>query len=255
MIRVFLCHWMNAASCRFRPHASRPGYCHCWNSSTMTVHGFRVTTRQCWQAWMAQPAHWVGGDKLRELGQRLRDFSGIKECPPAEGFNATLRPYQQAGLNWLQFLREYGLAGILADDMGLKTVQTLAHLHLEKASGRANLPSLVIGPTSLLTNWRNEAAEFTPNPHHLDSAWQGPFRPLPRNGNGRPDLDNLSFAGSRSRCLDGAKISSVGHGRSPVHQESQGAITSGCPATESPASPVTDWNSAGKPSRRIVGAV
>ncbi|MBP7082091.1 MAG: DEAD/DEAH box helicase, partial [Rhodocyclaceae bacterium] len=111
-----------------------------------------------------QPAHWVGGDKLRELGQRLRDFSGIKECLPAEGFNATLRPYQQAGLNWLQFLREYGLAGILADDMGLgKTVQTLAHLHLEKASGRANLPSLVIGPTSLLTNWRNEAAEFTPN--------------------------------------------------------------------------------------------
>ncbi|MBK9625051.1 MAG: DEAD/DEAH box helicase [Rhodocyclaceae bacterium] len=111
-----------------------------------------------------QPAHWVGGEKLLELGQRLRDFSGITECLPAEGFNATLRPYQQAGLNWLQFLREYGLAGILADDMGLgKTVQTLAHLHLEKASGRANLPSLVIGPTSLLTNWRNEAAQFTPN--------------------------------------------------------------------------------------------
>ncbi|MBK7685168.1 MAG: DEAD/DEAH box helicase [Rhodocyclaceae bacterium] len=42
-------------------------------------------------------------------------------------------------------------------------MQTLAHLHLEKASGRANLPSLVIGPTSLLTNWRNEAAQFTPN--------------------------------------------------------------------------------------------
>lgn len=109
------------------------------------------------------PGHWLGGARLRELGRRLRDFSGIAEALPAPGFNATLRPYQQLGLNWLQFLRSYGLAGILADDMGLgKTVQTLAHLHLEKASGRADLPSLVVLPTSLITNWRNEAQQFSP---------------------------------------------------------------------------------------------
>ena len=109
------------------------------------------------------PGHWLGGERLREMGRRLRDFSGIAEALPAHGFKATLRPYQQIGLNWLQFLRSYGLAGILADDMGLgKTVQTLAHLHLEKASGRADRPSLVILPTSLITNWRSEAQQFAP---------------------------------------------------------------------------------------------
>ncbi|PKO84087.1 MAG: hypothetical protein CVU17_05790 [Betaproteobacteria bacterium HGW-Betaproteobacteria-11] len=111
-----------------------------------------------------QATQWIGGEELRRLGQRLRDFSGIVSQPPATGFKAILRPYQQVGLDWLQFLREFGLAGILADDMGLgKTVQTLAHLQLEKASGRADRPSLVVAPTSLMTNWAHEAAQFTPD--------------------------------------------------------------------------------------------
>ena len=109
------------------------------------------------------PAKWLGGEDLRALGRRLRDFSGLPRVPPAAGFATELRPYQQDGLDWLQFLREYGLAGVLADDMGLgKTVQTLAHLHVEHAAGRANLPSLVVATTSLMANWRNEAAQFTP---------------------------------------------------------------------------------------------
>ncbi|SMB21224.1 SNF2-related protein [Sterolibacterium denitrificans] len=112
----------------------------------------------------ALPGQWYGGTKLRELGHKLRDFSGIEEALPAPGFKATLRPYQQVGLNWLQFLRSYGIAGILADDMGLgKTIQTLAHLHLEKTSGRADLPSMIVMPTSLITNWCNEAEQFAPD--------------------------------------------------------------------------------------------
>ena len=112
----------------------------------------------------ALPGQWYGGQTLRELGYKLRDFSGIEETLPAPGFKAQLRPYQQAGLNWLQFLRSYGIAGILADDMGLgKTIQTLAHLHLEKVSGRADLPSMIVMPTSLITNWCNEAAQFAPD--------------------------------------------------------------------------------------------
>ena len=79
------------------------------------------------------------------------------------GLRAELRPYQLQGLAWLQFLREYGLGGILADDMGLgKTIQTLAHILTEKAAGRAEHPSLVIAPTSVLGNWRSEAARFAP---------------------------------------------------------------------------------------------
>jgi superfamily II DNA or RNA helicase len=110
------------------------------------------------------PTQWIGGEQLRALGRRLHDFSGIAHHVPAPGFAASLRPYQQVGLDWLQFLREYGLAGILADDMGLgKTVQTLAHLHLEKAAGRADRPSLVVATTSLMANWRDEAAQFAPD--------------------------------------------------------------------------------------------
>ncbi len=107
---------------------------------------------------------WQGGERLRELGHRLRDFKGIAEADLPTGLNAELRPYQKQGLNWLQFLRDYGLAGILADDMGLgKTVQTLAHLLLEKESGRMDRPSLVIAPTSLMVNWRIEAERFAPS--------------------------------------------------------------------------------------------
>ncbi len=105
-----------------------------------------------------------GGDELRKLAQKLKDFSGIDDVPMPTNLQTTLRPYQQIGLNWLQFLREYKFAGILADDMGLgKTVQTLTHLLVEKQSGRMQAPSLIIAPTSLLSNWRRETERFTPD--------------------------------------------------------------------------------------------
>ncbi|MDN6088964.1 MAG: DEAD/DEAH box helicase, partial [Enterobacterales bacterium] len=51
-----------------------------------------------------------------------------------------------------------------ADDMGLgKTVQTLAHILLEKESGRLDRPALIVVPTTLVHNWREEAARFTPD--------------------------------------------------------------------------------------------
>jgi superfamily II DNA or RNA helicase len=106
---------------------------------------------------------WLGGDALRQLNGKLRDFRSIRPVPPPQGLQASLRGYQQEGLNWLQFLRDYGLGGILADDMGLgKTVQALAHLLEEKNSGRADRPSLVVAPTSLMTNWRQETERFAP---------------------------------------------------------------------------------------------
>ncbi len=105
-----------------------------------------------------------GGEGLRELGQKLLNFRGIEDVALPSNLQAELRPYQQQGLNWLQFLREYQFSGILADDMGLgKTIQTLAHLLLEKQSGRMKLPSLIIAPTSLMSNWRRETERFTPD--------------------------------------------------------------------------------------------
>jgi len=107
---------------------------------------------------------WLGGERLLELGARLRDAGQVKPVTPPPGFKGQLRLYQKEGLSWLQFLREVELGGILADDMGLgKTVQTLAHILVEKQSGRADRPSLVIAPTSLMANWRLEARRFAPD--------------------------------------------------------------------------------------------
>ena len=107
---------------------------------------------------------WWGGKHLEGLIERLSNFTQITQVTPPIGLKAELRHYQQEGLNWLQFLREYDLGGILADDMGLgKTVQALAHIVMEKEQGRLLDPCLVIAPTSLMTNWRMEAEKFTPS--------------------------------------------------------------------------------------------
>ncbi len=104
-----------------------------------------------------------GMDSVKSLANKLRNTAGIKAVAAPEGFALELRPYQLEGLSWLQYLREQELAGILADDMGLgKTAQALAHLLIEKQSGRMDKPSLVVLPTSLIFNWKREAQRFAP---------------------------------------------------------------------------------------------
>jgi|GEM_PF-1530785 len=126
-----------------------------------------------------QDFQWRGAQALRELGQRLRDFTGLEEVPPAAGLAGTLRPYQQARLNWMQFLRAHGLAGILADDMGLgKTVQTIAHLAVEKEAGRLQQPALVVAPTSLVHNWAASSRSSCAGPRTRSRA---NCRPRPRS--------------------------------------------------------------------------
>ncbi|PHV09236.1 helicase [Janthinobacterium sp. BJB412] len=106
---------------------------------------------------------WSGADELLAMGRRLNQFGAVKKVATPASLRATLRDYQSDGLAWMQFLREYNLAGILADDMGLgKTVQTLAHILVEKEAGRLTAPALVIAPTSLMGNWQDEAARFAP---------------------------------------------------------------------------------------------
>ncbi|GAA6008760.1 hypothetical protein JCM11491_003425 [Sporobolomyces phaffii] len=76
---------------------------------------------------------------------------------------ATLRPYQQAGLEWLASLYAGGVNGVLADEMGLgKTIQTislLAHLACDKGQWG---PHLVVVPTSVMLNWEMEFRKFLP---------------------------------------------------------------------------------------------
>jgi SNF2 family DNA or RNA helicase len=114
-------------------------------------------------AMKALDLRWFGGEKIRKLGQKLKDFTCIKRVEVPKNFKADLRDYQKDGLNWMQFLREYGLGGILADDMGLgKTIQALAYILREKEDKRLTKPVLVVAPTSVLVNWHMEVDRFAP---------------------------------------------------------------------------------------------
>ena len=96
---------------------------------------------------------------LSQLKDKKQNFKGIQEALPSSYFQGVLRPYQQQGVNWLAFLQDYGFHGILADEMGLgKTVQILAFLSRFPSQGR----HLIVMPTSLLFNWRNEISQFLP---------------------------------------------------------------------------------------------
>ena len=97
------------------------------------------------------------------LAERLSAAQEIGDIATPAGLGLELRAYQKEGLAWLQFLRQHKLSGILADDMGLgKTAQALAHLLVEKEAGRLDRPALIVLPTSLVFNWKNEAARFAP---------------------------------------------------------------------------------------------
>ena len=105
----------------------------------------------------AQAAAWQ-----KSVGGLLAGDEVIDQAVPTT-LKATLRPYQQDGFNWLTFLHDHGLGGVLADDMGLgKTVQTLAlicHARLERPDTE---PFLVVAPTSVVGNWAAECAKFAP---------------------------------------------------------------------------------------------
>jgi len=118
---------------------------------------------------------WHEAQDVFSLADRLRAFEGLERPVLPPGVHATLRPYQLDGMAWLGFLAEYGFNGILADDMGLgKTLQALAHLQHERDIGRLVKPTLIVAPTSLLGNWRREAARFTPNLRAV--VWHGTDR-------------------------------------------------------------------------------
>ncbi|HXT49993.1 MAG TPA: DEAD/DEAH box helicase, partial [Thermoanaerobaculia bacterium] len=144
-------------------------------------------------------------ESFAALRDRLASFERIKPKKEPKNFVGTLRGYQRQGLGWLDFLREFGLGGVLADDMGLgKTVQVLALLEANRpttrgkaakatqngddgaassdvavakpaaakkartTNGSGRLPSLVVAPRSLVYNWIDEAERFTPKLKVLD---------------------------------------------------------------------------------------
>ncbi|MEQ1868334.1 MAG: DEAD/DEAH box helicase, partial [Micropepsaceae bacterium] len=107
----------------------------------------------------------VAGPWLAETLARLRGTEGDAAANPGEQLRGVLRPYQQAGVNWLYLLTNLRLGACLADDMGLgKTIQVLSLLLVLKKETRGeHKPSLLVAPASLLANWAAEIARFTPS--------------------------------------------------------------------------------------------
>ncbi|MFW5858382.1 MAG: DEAD/DEAH box helicase [Planctomycetota bacterium] len=100
-------------------------------------------------------------EATRDLASLAKGSAEIPETPLPDGLQATLREYQQGGYNWMVFLSERGLGGVLADDMGLgKTVQSLAYVlyRLEQNPGVC----LVVAPRSVVDNWEEECRKFAP---------------------------------------------------------------------------------------------
>lgn len=101
--------------------------------------------------------------QLEEKYERIREFNTIKEIEPPEHLKPILRPYQVAGYQWLNYLKEVSWGGILADDMGLgKTVQALSYLQ-RYHDDHEDMKALVVCPTTLIYNWENEIKKFTPS--------------------------------------------------------------------------------------------
>lgn len=109
------------------------------------------------------------GSWLAQTLQALRSPEGLARVDPGAALQATLRPYQQAGVRWLYLLHCLGLGACLADDMGLgKTIQVLALLLVLKHESKAQrappprAPSVLVAPASLLANWAAEIECFAP---------------------------------------------------------------------------------------------
>lgn len=112
-------------------------------------------------------ANWAevaAGPWLEETLKDLRSPEGLAKVDPGKALQATLRPYQRTGVQWLHLLTQLGLGACLADDMGLgKTIQVLALLLILESTGKKKKPSLLVAPASLLANWAAEAARFAPS--------------------------------------------------------------------------------------------
>ena len=101
---------------------------------------------------------------VKELQKTLTDPKIETLTPIPSRFKGVLHPYQREGIRWLQRLRDFGLGGILADDMGLgKTIQAICALSEIHHSGCKVAPSLIVCPTSLVDNWKEELNRFEPD--------------------------------------------------------------------------------------------
>jgi SNF2-related domain/Helicase conserved C-terminal domain/Bacterial SNF2 helicase associated/SWIM zinc finger len=133
---------------------------------------FRQSQAGLLDALMAAQPETRCDETFARVREELRRFHGVEPAAQPAGFVGRLRDYQSEGLGWMHFLQRFSFGGCLADDMGVgKTAQVLALLESRRelrAAGEPVGPSLVVVPKSLVFNWKQEAARFTPQLHVLD---------------------------------------------------------------------------------------
>ena len=96
--------------------------------------------------------------KSKILKVKLKNIKD-KSFQPPYGLQAKLREYQKDGYNWFRTLDYLGFGGILGDEMGLgKTLQAITFITF-----KTKLKHLIIAPTSLIYNWKNEFKKFAPS--------------------------------------------------------------------------------------------
>jgi non-specific serine/threonine protein kinase len=153
-------------------------YKHLWGLADETEDGFRLNDihLSLIDSLLEEDASIQVPSDLAERRERFRNFESIAPQPLPAGFIGELRPYQKHGYDWLHFLHEYKLGGILADDMGLgKTVEMLVYLKsLQEKSPPMKEATLLVVPKSLITNWQRESEKFTPGMRFLE--YMGNFR-------------------------------------------------------------------------------
>ena len=116
--------------------------------------------------------------------------------PVPASIQATLRPYQQKGFEWMVLLAEAGAGACLADDMGLgKTLQTICFLahQLEKYPEQKHV---IICPSSLLYNWEQELTKFAP--HLSSTVYHGPQRSFETMSEGKEQVVITTYGTMRS---------------------------------------------------------
>ncbi|MFC7372461.1 SNF2 helicase associated domain-containing protein [Fictibacillus iocasae] len=102
-------------------------------------------------------------ESFQQFLEQLRNPNSLDFQVP-ESLNSVLRDYQKHGFRWMKTLASFGFGGVLADDMGLgKTVQAIAFIVSELTTIRErSMPILIVCPSSLTYNWRNEMMKFAP---------------------------------------------------------------------------------------------
>ena len=142
-----------------------------------------------WQAAVGKPVSLPAAGAAALGG--LLELRPALPLPPLAGLRSVLRPYQRIGLEWLRFLCENRLGGLLCDDMGLgKTHQAMALLVALAEQRSIAAPCLVVCPTSVISHWRDKLRDHAPGLRAL--IHHGVQRALP-SGLGAGDVVVTSY--------------------------------------------------------------